>query len=272
MRLAEFKRIGIIGAGKMGNALISGLLRAGDTKREDLCASDVSAKRRNQISKTYNIKCFPENKTAVQYSDIVIVAVEPNHVKTVLEDIGEELTDKLLVSIAAGVSIDFLRKNLNRTMPLVRAMPNNPCMVGEGMTALAPSPEVSKKDLEAVKAIFSSVGKAIVIDEQLFDAITGLSGSGPAYIYLVIEGLVEGGVKAGLSEDKAVMLAAQTVLGAAKMVLETGIHPTKLREIVATPGGTTIEGIKELERGNVKSSFGRAVQSAARRSKELVKA
>lgn len=270
--MAEHKRIGIIGAGKMGTALISGLLRAGMVEKDNLCASDVSTQRCDQVSETYGIKCFSDNKAVVSSSDIVIVAVEPGHVKTILEDIGGELACKLLVSIVAGVSTAFLKKNLQKTIPIVRAMPNNPCMVGEGMIVLAPSPEASEKDLKAVEAIFSSVGRVMILDERFFDAVTGLSGSGPAYIYLVIEGLIEGGVRAGLPEDKALTLAAQTVLGAGKMVLETGLHPAKLREMVTTPGGTTVEGLKELERGNVKAALGMAVESAARRSKELVKA
>ncbi len=271
--MVERKRIGIIGAGKMGAALIAGLLRAETVEKDDLCASDVSAQRRDQIAKTYGIQCFTDNKMAVSRCDIVVLAVEPVHVKAVLEEVGEELAGKLLVSIAAGTSIAFLKKNLQRTtIPIVRAMPNNPCMVGEGMTVLAPSPEASGEDLEAAEAIFSAVGKVMVLDERFFDAVTGLSGSGPAYIYLVVEGLVEGGVRAGLPEDKALVLAAQTVLGAGKMVLETGLHPAKLREMVTTPGGTTIEGLKELERGNVKAALSMAVGSAARKSKELVKA
>jgi len=255
----------------MGAALISGLLRAGVVEKDNLCASDISTQRCDQVSKTYGVKCLSDNKTVVSNSDIIIVAVEPGHVKTVLEDVGEELTGKLLISIAAGVSIAFLKKNLQRTIPIVRAMPNNPCMVGEGITVLAPSPEASEKDLKAVEAIFSSVGKVMILNERFFDAVTGLSGSGPAYIYLVIEGLVEGGVKAGLPQDKALILAAQTVLGAGKMILETGLHPAKLREMATTPGGTTIEGLKELERGNIKAALGMAVESAGRRSRELVK-
>lgn len=269
--MAIDRRIGIIGAGKMGAALISGLLRAGVVGKNDLCASDVSAQRCDYISKTYGVKCFPDNKAVVANSDIVIIAVEPKHVKEVLEDIGEKLANQTLVSIAAGISIDFLNKNLRRAIPIVRAMPNNPCLVGEGMTVLTSSPEVSEKEFGVVESIFSSVGRVLVLDERFFDAVTGLSGSGPAYIYLVIEGLVEGGVRAGLPEDKALTLAAQTVLGAGKMVLETGMDPAKLREMVTTPKGTTIEGVKELERGEIKASLGRAVEKAAQRSKELVK-
>lgn len=270
--MVEPRQIGIIGAGKIGGALIAGLLRAGVVKKKNLCASDFSAQRRDQVYQTYGIKCFSDNKAVVSRSNIVVVAVEPAHMKTVLEDIQGELAGKLLVSIAAGVSTAFLKKNLQKAMPIVRAMPNNPCMVGEGMTVLAPNPEVSENDLKSVETMFSSVGRVMILDERFFDAVTGLSGSGPAYLYMVIEGLVEGGVKAGLPEDKALILAAQTVLGAGKMVLETGLHPAKLREMVTTPGGTTVEGLKELEHGNVVAALSMAVGSAARRSRELVKA
>lgn len=269
--MATDRRVGIIGAGKMGTALISGLLRAGVVGKDSLCASDISPERRYHISETYGIRCLSDNKEVVTNSDIVIIAVEPGHVKTVLEDIGEDLTNQTLVSIAVGISIDFLKRNLLRAVPIVRIMPNNPCMVGEGMIVLTPSPEVSEEELKAVEEIFSSVGRVLVLDESLFDAVTGLSGSGPAYVYLAIEGLIEGGVKAGLSEDKALTLAAQTIVGAGRMVLETGTHPARLREMVTTPGGTTIEGLKELERGDVKASFARAVERAAQRSRELAK-
>jgi len=269
--LAIDRRIGVIGAGKMGTALISGLLKAGVVKKDKICASDVSAQRCDYISKTYGIRCFPDNKAVVANSDIVIIAVEPKHVKEVLEDIGEKLADQTLVSIAAGISIDFLKKNLRKPVSIVRAMPNNPCMVGAGMTVLTSSPEVSEKEFGVVESIFSSVGRVLVLDERFFDAVTGLSGSGPAYIYLAIEGLVEGGVKSGLPENTAIILAAQTVLGAGKMILETKTHPAKLREMVTTPGGTTIEGLKELERGDVKGFFSRAVERAAQKSRELAK-
>ncbi len=267
--MADVDRVGIVGIGNMGTALIAGLLKAGKVGKDELCASDVSAQRRHHVSETYGIRCFSDNKTVVANSDIIIVAVEPAHMKMVIEDIREAFTSQMLISIVAGTPIDSIERNLQNTVPIVRAMPNNPCLVGEGMIVLAPNQEVSEGNLRVVKELLSSVGKVIVLDERFFDAVTGLSGSGPAYIYLVIEGLVEGGVKSGLPEDTALTLAAQTVLGAGKMVLETGTHPSKLRETVVTPGGTTAEGLKELSRSDVKNSFSRAVEKAAQRSKEL---
>lgn len=262
-------RVGIIGIGNMGTALIAGLLKAGKIGKDALCASDVSDQRLRQVSETYGVRCFSDNKTVVVKSDIVIVAVEPAHMKMVLEDIRVAFTNQILVSIAAGTTIDSIERSLQKSVRIVRAMPNNPCLVGEGMIVLAPNHEVSDGDLRVVKGLLSSVGKVAVLDERFFDAVTGLSGSGPAYIYLVVEGLVEGGVNSGLPEDTAITLAAQTVLGAGKMILETGTHPSKLRETVSTPGGTTVEGLKELDRSDVKNSFSRAVEKAAQRSKEL---
>lgn len=261
----------MIGIGNMGTALIAGLLKAGRVGKDELFASDISAQRCYYVSKTYGIRCFSSNKEVVVNSNILIIAVESNHVKTVLEDIKDALTNQVLVSIAAGTSIEFLKRNLLKTVQIVRAMPNNPCLVGEGMIVLATAPEVSEEKLKEVEDIFSAVGRVLILDEHFFDAVTGLSGSGPAYVYLVIEGLVDGGVKAGLSEDKALTLAAQTVIGAGRMILETKMHPSKLREMVATPGGTTVEGLKELDKNDVKSSFSRAVERAAQRSLELTK-
>ncbi|HYB93111.1 MAG TPA: pyrroline-5-carboxylate reductase [archaeon] len=269
--MAINRRIGIIGAGRMGTALVAGLLKGGVVGKDSLYASDVSDQRCHQLSEIYGIKCFSNNKMVVENSDIVIIAVEPAHMQAVLKDIGEVLSSQLLVSIAAAVSTDFIKQNLKKDVAVVRVMPNNPCLVGEGMIVIASAPDISEKRFKAVEEIFSAVGRVLVLDEDLFDAVTGLSGSGPAFIYLVIEGLVEGGIKSGLSADTALVLAAQTVLGAGKMVLETKAHPSKLREMVTTPGGTTVEGLKELDRSDIKGVFSRAVERAAQKSRELKK-
>jgi len=263
------KKIGIIGIGNMGTTLIAGLLRAGGVSEDNLCASDVSAQRCYQVSKTYRIKCFSDNKMVVKNSTIVIIAVEPKHVQVVLEDINEALTNQVVVSIAAGVSTEFIKNHLQKKVPIVRVMPNNPCMVGEGMIAVSSSPEVSEETLKVIMEIFSSVGQVLLLDESVFSAVTGLSGSGPAFIYLALEGLIQGGVKSGLTEEAAMILAAQTVLGSGKMVLETKMHPVKLKEMVGTPGGTTIEGLKELEAHDIKTAFSKAVERATQRAHEL---
>ncbi len=256
----------------MGEALISGLIKSNLADGTSLCASDAVPQRREYISKKYGISCLPENKQVVKKSNIVILAILPKDMKVVLESIRETITPKqVLVSIAAGVSTEYISKILQKNIPVIRGMPNNPCMVGEGMTALAPSANVSKENMDAARKIFNSIGRTIVIDEMHFDAITGLSGSGPAYIYLVIEALADGGVKTGIPKDVAIELAAQTVLGSARMVLETHEHPAKLRDMVATPGGTTISGLMELEEGKIRAAFMRAVEKAALRAKELTR-
>jgi pyrroline-5-carboxylate reductase len=265
-------RIGIIGTGKMGEALVSGLIRSKLADGTSLRASEAVPQRREYITKKYGIPCLPDNKEVVEKSDIVVLAVQPKDMKAVLDSIRDSLTlQHLLVSIAAGVSLEYISKILEKRVPIIRAMPNNPCMVGEGMIALAPTSNVSEKSLQTAKRIFSSIGRTMVIDERYFDAITGLSGSGPAYVYLVIEALADGGVKAGIPKDVAVELAAQTVLGSARMVLETHEHPAKLRDMVVTPGGTTISGIMELEEGKVRAAFMSAVEKAAQRARELTR-
>jgi len=216
----------------MGTALIAGLLETGKFQKKEISASDVSAERRLHVSRSYGIKCFSSNKETVRNSDILIIAVEPKHVKEVLEDISDTITNQVVISIAAGIPIVFLKKYLKKQIPLFRAMPNSPCLVGEGAIALASQKGVSENEVKLVEEIFASVGKVFVLDEHLFDAVTGLSGSGPAYIYLVMDGLIEGGVRAGLSEDLALILVAQTVLGAGKMVIETKIHPNSVVQIL----------------------------------------
>ena len=270
MTLRFERRIGIIGIGKMGEALISGLIRSKFTDRAKIGACDVSVERIGHVSKKYQITCYSDNRRLVENSDIVVIAVQPRDMKTVLEDIREELTSKhLLISIAAGISTSFILRNLQKKVSLIRAMPNNPCTIGEGMTALAPTPKASEEDIKDAKEIFGSVGRVIVLDEGHFDAVTGLSGSGPAYVYLFIEALADGGVKVGLPKGTAILLAAQTLLGSAKMVLETMERPERLKDMVATPGGTTVSGLFELEAGKVRASVIRAVEKATQRAKEL---
>ena len=264
------RRIGVIGIGKMGEGLISGLIGSKFTDGAKIGVSDVNVERREHVSKKYQITCYPDNRILVKNSDIVVIAVRPRDVKTVLEDIREELKPKhLLISIAAGVSTSFILRSLQKRVSLIRAMPNNPCMIREGMTALASTPNASDEDIQVAKQIFESVGRVTVLDEKLFDAVTGLSGSGPAYVYLFIEAMADGGVKVGLPKDKAILLAAQTFLGSAKMILETGVHPGRLRDLVATPGGTTVSGLYELEEGKVRAAVMRAVEEATQRAKEL---
>ncbi|MCP8312522.1 MAG: pyrroline-5-carboxylate reductase, partial [Candidatus Methylarchaceae archaeon HK02M1] len=267
------KKIGIIGAGKMGEALIAGFLKSKAFTPQDICASEIVEGRRRYIADTYHIECFEDIGRLVAFSDLIIVAVKPGNIKDVLEGIGKEITpEKSLVSIAAGITLDYLIKYLPKEIPVIRVMPNLACFVREGMMAVCPSEKIPDERLEDVKENLGLLGRVITLEEKYFDAVTGLVGSGPAYIYLVIEALSDAGVKLGLPKDIATTLVAQTVLGAGKMVSETGEHPARLKEMVATPGGTTIEGLIELERGRLRATLIDAVIKATERAKELSKA
>ncbi|MEM3437864.1 MAG: pyrroline-5-carboxylate reductase [Nitrososphaerales archaeon] len=267
------KKIGIIGAGNMGEALIAGFLKSKVFSPQDIYASDIVEERRKYIANNYNIECFDDAKKLIECSDLIIIAVKPYNVKDVLESIKDKITsEKILVSIAAGVRLDFIRKNLPEGIPIIRVMPNIACFVREGMMIICSSDNTPKEKLEAVKEVLSLLGRTMILDEKYFDAVTGLVGSGPAYLYLIIEALSDAGVRLGLPRDVAITLSAQTTLGAGKMVLETGEHPAKLKDKVVTPGGTTIEGLIEMERGRVRAKIIDAVIKATERAKELSKA
>lgn len=264
------KKIGIIGLGKMGEALISGLLRVKALAPINIYASDINHQRRNFISETYGINCSSDNFKVVEKSNLVFLAVTPRDIKEALMSIKEKLTPKhILVSMAAGVKIDFIHRNIGENIQVIRAMPNICCFVAEGMIAVSHSHNVSPENLKAAIEVFSRVGKVVTVEEERLNAITALSGSGPAYIYLVIEALADAGVKAGLPRELSITLAAQTTLGSAVMMRETGEHPAKLRDLVTTPAGTTIEGISVLEKGGIRSTFFSAVVEAAKRADEL---
>ncbi|MFH1347645.1 MAG: pyrroline-5-carboxylate reductase [Candidatus Margulisiibacteriota bacterium] len=259
-------RIGFIGGGKMAEALIS---RLGSPQR--IIASDISRKRLNYLKKKYKIKITPDNLD-VFACDIVILAVKPQNMAGVLMGLrnAERVTRKrkIIISIAAGVSLKYLQKNLPDCQ-IIRAMPNNPALVGAGMTALAKGKRVTPYVLRVTKGIFQTVGEVIEVPERLMDAVTGLSGSGPAYVYLMIEALASAGEKLGIAKKEAEKLAVQTVLGAAKTMKETGKTAKELREMVASPGGTTIEGLKVLEKRKFSEALVEAVKAAAEKSKKL---
>jgi pyrroline-5-carboxylate reductase len=271
--LNKIRKIGIIGAGNMGEALISGFLKSKAFSPQDVYASEIIEKRRKHIANNYHIDCFDDAKKVAEASDLIIMSVKPKDVKDVLASIGKEITpEKTLVSIAAGITLDYLGKYLPKDIPIIRVMPNIACFVGEGMMAICSSDNTPKEKLEAIKEVLSFLGKTMILDEKYFDAVTGLVGSGPAYIYLAIEALSDAGVRLGLPRDIAITLSAQTTLGAGKMVVETGEHPAKLKDMVVTPGGTTIEGLIELERGRLRATFMDAVIKATEKAKELSRA
>jgi pyrroline-5-carboxylate reductase len=264
------KRVGFLGSGNMGEALIRGLAQAGLVPPGHIAASDVRGDRLAEMERQYGIGTTPDNAALVRGSDVVVLAVKPQIVGPVLREVAAVAdATRLIISLAAGVPTATLRTHLPGASRLIRVMPNTPALVLEGVTAIARSDGLHEGDLETAEELFGAVGRVVVLDEAALDAVTGLSGSGPAYVAVVIESLADGGVKMGLDRATAMTLAAQTVLGSAKLILETGIHPAQLKDMVASPGGTTIAGIAALEEGGIRRSFIGAVERATERSREL---
>ncbi len=263
-------RIGIIGAGRMGEALISGLLRSKIIHSGSILVCDLAEERRGYISQEYHVECSSDCGSVAAASDIIIIAVKPKDAKAVLEVIGRRITpDKTVVSIVAGLTMNYISRHLPQGALIVRVMPNIACHVGEGMIGISSAPGIPPEKLKAVEECFSSLGRVLLIEERYLSTVTGLSGSGPAYIALVVEALAEAGVKLGLPAAIAETLAAQTTVGAGRMLLELGETPVKLRERVVTPGGTTAEGLRVLEKGQLKETLIDAVVAAAKRAEEL---
>jgi pyrroline-5-carboxylate reductase len=268
--MANGKRLAFIGGGNMAEALLRGILAAKRLAPEQVIATDVRADRLAYLRDTYGIETSGGNAEASAQADTVLLAVKPQVVTGVLDDLRRVITERqLVISIAAGISTETIAEAVLRPVRVVRVMPNTPALVLEGMSALARGNLATPEDLATARGLFEAVGKVVVVDEALMDAVTGLSGSGPAYVFLVIEALSDAGVKAGLPRDVATALAAQTVRGAAKMVLETGKHPGELKDMVTSPGGTTIAGLHALEQGAVRAALINAVEAATRRSQEL---
>jgi len=262
--------IGFLGAGKMATALARGFVRAGLVAPGQVAASDPSAAARAAFAKEVGAKVTASNAEVVKSAAVLVLAVKPDQVGGVVGEIRELLTEKhCVISIAAGVPLAKLEAGLGAGARLIRVMPNTPALVGASATAFALGKSARPADGELAQKLFSAVGVAFQVKEALLDAVTGLSGSGPAYAYLFIEGLSDGGVAAGLPRDIATRLAAQTVLGSARMVLETGLHPGVLKDMVTSPGGTTIEGLHELEKGKMRGTLISAVRAAAEKSKKL---
>lgn len=262
-------KLAFIGAGHMAEALLGGLLDAHACEASGLWATDPNAERRDLVKRRFGIQVGEKNLDAVQWADVAVLAVKPQVLDQVLTDIASGLEGRLVISIAAGISIPWLGRRLPKSVRVIRAMPNMPALVREGMTALAGGPGVGDQDLKIARALFEAVGRVVLVEEHLMDAVTGLSGSGPAYVFLIIEALADGGVKAGLPRQTAEVLAVQTVLGAARQLLESGEHPARLKDRVASPGGTTIAGLHQLEIGGLRASLIAAVEAATKRSQEL---
>lgn len=263
------KKIAMIGAGQMAEALLAGLLASRSADPTALFATDTSAERRDLVKQRFGIRVGSDNCEAASWADVVLLAVKPQSLDSVLEGIASTLAGRLVISIAAGVSIRRIAGRVPHGTRIVRVMPNAPALVREGMSALAFGPGVTEEDVSLARALFEAVGRVVTVEEHLMEAVTGLSGSGPAYVFMAIEAMADGGVKMGLSRSVAELLAAQTVLGAARMMLETGEHPARLKDRVASPGGTTIAGLHQLEQGGLRASLMAAVEAATKKSEEM---
>ena len=266
------KKLGFVGGGNMAEAMIKGLLSASFIEAKNIVVSDPIFARQEFLHQEYKVKVTGDNREAVEKSDIIILAVKPQTIKKMLRGIHDLVNEKkLVVSIAAGISIGVIEGILNgdKKAPVVRTMPNTPALVQEGVTAIAPGSHVSKADLLLAHRLFEAVGKTVDVDEAHLDAVTGLSGSGPAYVFMIIEALSDAGVKMGLPRDVANLLTVQTVLGSAKLARESGKHPGELKDMVTSPGGTTISGLHTLEAGGLRTTLMNAVEAATRRSAEL---
>jgi len=262
--------LGIIGTGNMGSALLKTILRKNLISEKNLSIYDKDKTVTKELSAQLNVKVTENGAELARSSRHVLLAVKPQVIDTVLDEIGSHLTtDHTLISIAAGISLEHLSKFCNKDVGIIRIMTNTPLMVGMGASAIAHNNKINAESIEFVKKIFNSGGIVVELDEEHIDAVTGLSGSGPAYIFVIIEALADGGVKMGLSRKIALKLAAQTALGAAKLILETGRHPGELKDMVASPGGTTITALHELEKAGLRATLIRAVEVATERSKAL---
>jgi pyrroline-5-carboxylate reductase len=263
-------KIGFLGAGKMASALAKGFVQARLVQPEHIIASDPLEAARTQFAQAIGTRATARNAEVAAFARILVVSVKPDQVEEVLGEIRSSLAEEhLIISIAAGVTLARIEAALSPGAHVIRVMPNTPALVGASATAFALGKSASAQDGELAQSLFSAVGIAYQLKESLLDAVTGLSGSGPAYVYLIIEALSDGGVAAGLPRAIATSLAAQTLLGGARMVLQTGLHPGALKDMVTSPGGTTIEGLHELERGGVRAALMQAVRVATEKSKKL---
>ncbi len=267
----ENKRIAVLGAGKLGEALITGMLDAGIVSKKQFIATAAHPERLDQVRAKLDIETTLSNSEAVRKGHLVLVCVKPQTVEEVLRQVTDVLTPShLVISVVASVTTRFIENILDKPVPVIRAMPNTPCLIKKGMTAISPGQNAAPEHIAQARKIFDAIGRTLILDERHMDAVTGLSASGPAFVYIIIESFVEAGVKVGLPRDVATQLAAQMVLGASSMVLETGEHPAKLKDIVTTPAGCTIDGILELEDGGLRVTLIKAVVRATHRAKELV--
>lgn len=264
--------IAVLGAGKMGGAILAALNRAGNSRFADIRATVQHAHRAASVSKQLGLKITTDNSAAIRDAGVVLLCVKPTYVRAVLQEIRSELReDALLISIASAVTTQAIESVLGRHVAVVRAMPNTACRIGKGMTALCAGRFAGAEHLADASELFTLMGRTAEVEESMMDAITGLSASGPAFIYTILEALAEGGIRVGLPRELATTLAAQATLGAASMVLETGQHPAILKSEVTTPGGCTVEGLLELETGSIRATLIRAIDTTTRKASTLAR-
>jgi pyrroline-5-carboxylate reductase len=263
-------RVAVLGAGKMGGILLQAFLKQQILRSDQLLATVAHADRAAVLSAQWGVEVSTDNRAVVEQADVVLLGVKPFQIPDLVAEISPALTtDKLLVSFAASVKTAAIEQAAGIEIPVIRAMPNTPSMLGAGISALCRGRYVTESHMVVATRIFETVGRTVIVDEKHMDAVTGLSASGPAFIYIILESLAEAGVKVGLPRDIATLLAAQTTYGAARMVLETGYHPALLKDAVTTPAGCTIDGILELEEGGLRVTLIKAVMRASQRAKEL---
>ena len=264
------KRIRMVGGGKMGGALVAGMISGGLVEPGDVVVADADTGRLDELARVYGVRVTADNRDAAGNADVLILAVKPQNMGAVLAELAAALPPAaLVISIAAGISTAFIEERLFKGVRVIRVMPNMPALIGEGAAALCRGAFATGDDLNIARAIFAAVGITVEVSEGLMDAVTGLSGSGPGYAFLIVEALTDAGVRMGLARDVALKLSAQTLLGAAKLCLRGDKHPAELRDMVASPGGTTLAGLKALEDGCFRATLKSAVEAATRRSAEL---
>ncbi len=267
------KIVGVLGTGNMGESMINGFLKSQIVSKENILAFDFRESRLYELQEELGIHASNSNKEVVAESDLIFIAVKPQDLGELLDEIVEvTLRDKIFISLAAGISIDFIKQKLGYNTKIIRLMPNTPCLIGSGVIAMAEDGRNKSEDIKLVKSLLAPTAEVIEVKEELMNAVTGLSGNGPAYAFLMMEALANGGIKMGLAKDQSITMAAQVMQGAAKMVLETGKHPAELKEMVSSPGGTAIHSLQILEDNSVRGSLMRAVEAGANRAKEISEA
>lgn len=266
------KTIGFIGSGNMAKAMIGGIVNSKLVPPNKINVSDLNQDTLNKVNAEFNVNTSTDSRNVVEKSDIIIVAVKPNIYDLVLDSVKDLIdNNKIIVTIAAGKTIESIEKIIGNDKKIVRTMPNTPALVNEGMSALCKNKNISNDELDTVKNIFDSFGKSEVVSENMIDAVIGVSGSAPAYVFMFIEAMADAAVSAGMSRPQAYKFASQAVMGSAKMVLESGKHPGELKDMVCSPGGTTIEAVKTLEEKGLRNAVIKAMENCIKKSQEMSK-